>query len=410
MRHIAEQNAADLLAQIDKKHQLKDLTKNPLLLTMIANLHRSYPDKELPQYRTELYYDICKLQLRDRPRYRRIEMLLPFEQFRGVLQGIALDMLRKNQTRIDLENFAGRLKYHLSFLDLENPVNVQDLLVKIEQVSELMVRRDEEYEFAHLSFQNYFAAVEIKEKKQEELLLQRLEESGWREAIQLYTALAKPSPVIRKLCEINTQESIDLAYVCLQESSQRIAIELREEVKRLRYQWLEEYLQNGEWRKADEETYRVMLQTVGKKMGEQYLSVQDIQDFPCEDLRRINQLWLDYSNGRFGFSVQKNIWLSVGGKPGDEYNYELYVKYAQKVKWYDEKGEYVGFEKLMFREDAPKGHLPCFWVWVGLRRRGGISFLAQRLVTCNISHQSPVTSHQSPVKYSYQSLVISKIR
>ncbi|MBP0017847.1 MAG: GUN4 domain-containing protein [Cyanobacteria bacterium SBLK] len=387
VQHIARENAADLLAQIDKRQQVADLTKNPLLLTMIANLHRSYPNKELPKYRTELYYDICKLQLRDRPRSKRIEILLPFEQFRRVLQGIALGMRKQNQTRISLADLEGRLQDRLSFLDLENPVTVKDLLVQIEQVSELMVWRDEDYEFAHLSFQNYFAAMEVKDTDNEALLLHHLAESGWRETIQLYTSLVKPSPMIRALCDLNTPEAIDLAYVCWQESSRKIESELKEEIQRLRYQWLEEYLQNGEWKKADEETYRVMLQTVGKKMGKQYLSVSDIHNFPCEDLRIINQLWLDYSNNRFGFSVQKNIWLSVGGRPGEEYNYELYEKYAQKVKWYDEKGDYVGSEKIIFRGDAPEGHLPfdavCMRWSLGLSM-GEYKVLFSRAETCNL--------------------------
>ncbi len=43
-----------------------------------------------------------------------------------------------------------------------------------------------------------------------------------------------------------------------------------------------------------------------------WLRIQDIQLFPCIDLRTIDQLWVRYSNGRFGFSVQKRIWQSVG--------------------------------------------------------------------------------------------------
>ena len=44
-----------------------------------------------------------------------------------------------------------------------------------------------------------------------------------------------------------------------------------------------------------------------------------IKLFPGEDLRFINNLWLKYSQGHFGFSVQKNIWKkglsrTCGGK------------------------------------------------------------------------------------------------
>ncbi|CCQ59603.1 GUN4 domain-containing protein, partial [Crocosphaera watsonii] len=37
-------------------------------------------------------------------------------------------------------------------------------------------------------------------------------------------------------------------------------------------------------------------------------------NFPCEDLRIIDQLWVKYSNGQFGFSVQKQIYMDeLGG-------------------------------------------------------------------------------------------------
>ncbi len=39
----------------------------------------------------------------------------------------------------------------------------------------------------------------------------------------------------------------------------------------------------------------------------------------CEDLRTIDQLWVKYSNGRFGFSVQKRIWHSIGGNKYADY-------------------------------------------------------------------------------------------
>ncbi|MBP0016279.1 MAG: GUN4 domain-containing protein [Cyanobacteria bacterium SBLK] len=44
------------------------------------------------------------------------------------------------------------------------------------------------------------------------------------------------------------------------------------------------------------------------------LNVQSIDNFPCEDLREIDQLWIHYSKGRFGFSVQKRIYQGLGGK------------------------------------------------------------------------------------------------
>ena len=78
VKHIANKNVANLLQQLQQRPELEVLAKNPLLLNMIANLHRSYAGEQLPQRRCELYQDILTLQLKDRPRSRGIDMLMPF--------------------------------------------------------------------------------------------------------------------------------------------------------------------------------------------------------------------------------------------------------------------------------------------------------------------------------------------
>ena len=71
-----------------------------------------------------------------------------------------------------------------------------------------------------------------------------------------------------------------------------------------RYKELERLLQAGDWQGADQETAKHML-AVANRTNDGWLRVEDIDNFPCEDLRAIDGLWVKYSNGRFGFSVQK---------------------------------------------------------------------------------------------------------
>ncbi|WP_169268267.1 MULTISPECIES: GUN4 domain-containing protein [Brasilonema] len=69
-----------------------------------------------------------------------------------------------------------------------------------------------------------------------------------------------------------------------------------------RYAQLAYYLAAGEWKEADEETNKVMLEVAGgEKQG--YLELEDIRQFPCEDLRIIDKLWVEYSNGHFNVSI-----------------------------------------------------------------------------------------------------------
>lgn len=72
------------------------------------------------------------------------------------------------------------------------------------------------------------------------------------------------------------------------------------------YTRLRDLLKAGKWKEADEETLTVMLKAAGREK-EGWLNSDSIEKFPCTDLRTIDQLWVKYSKGRFGFTVQKRI-------------------------------------------------------------------------------------------------------
>lgn len=120
------------------------------------------------------------------------------------------------------------------------------------------------------------------------------------------------------------------------------------------YRQLRDLLAAGKWKEADEETAKKMLEVAGRdKIGG--LRVEDIKRFPCEDLRTIDQLWLNYSNGRFGFSVQKSIWESVGGK--DNLDWKTYESFGERLGW-RRKTTWLPYSSLTFTKNAPIGHLP----------------------------------------------------
>ncbi|MBD2267748.1 GUN4 domain-containing protein [Anabaena sp. FACHB-1391] len=120
------------------------------------------------------------------------------------------------------------------------------------------------------------------------------------------------------------------------------------------YRKLRDYLAQGKWKEADVETARVML-AVAKREEEGWLNIKDIDNFPCEDLRTIDQLWVKYSGGKFGFSVQKRIYQSFGGTR--QYNREINKKFGDKVGW--RKGEdWLYYKNITFDKKAPEGHLP----------------------------------------------------
>jgi hypothetical protein len=146
------------------------------------------------------------------------------------------------------------------------------------------------------------------------------------------------------------------------------------------YTLLRDLLAAGEWQQADRETETVMIKASGRE-EDGWLSEEDLAEFPCEDLRIIDQLWIKYSNGHFGFSVQKRIWQSIEGTNKDE-DVEVWKKFGDKVGWRI-NDSWVGYRNLTFSIDAPEGHLPE-WVFVSGFVGGGFfgSGLFSRVESC----------------------------
>lgn len=166
------------------------------------------------------------------------------------------------------------------------------------------------------------------------------------------------------------------------------------------YTRLRDLLAQGNWQEADEETWEVILQAADKatpRLGQRWLDTDSLIRLPCEDLRIIDQLWMKYSNKRFGFGIQKNIWESVGGSPkamypvGDSRDVSkealLVKRFAKRVGWDNVQYRQVNGAwnlNLTYNLSAPVGHLPICDLY-GIMNGGTawwVSSLAERLETC----------------------------
>jgi len=92
------------------------------------------------------------------------------------------------------------------------------------------------------------------------------------------------------------------------------------------------------------------------------LNSQNMKQISCTDLQTIDRLWQRYSNGKFGFSVQKQIYLDAGNNPL-EFTKETYKQFAEKIGWKLKRnkglmGGWLLYCNLIFKNKAPRGHLP----------------------------------------------------
>ncbi|OYQ62020.1 hypothetical protein B9G53_24365 [Pseudanabaena sp. SR411] len=131
--------------------------------------------------------------------------------------------------------------------------------------------------------------------------------------------------------------------------------------KGIDYRELEELLKNKQWYEADQLTDRLMLKASGReKEGWCGIDIYSIKKFPCEDLQTIDRLWVHYSNGLYGFSVQKQIYVECGGKLDFSYpNFKTWNKFCDRIAW-KKDGRCVDIDNIYFENNfmCMKGHLP----------------------------------------------------
>ncbi|MBW4646730.1 MAG: GUN4 domain-containing protein [Goleter apudmare HA4340-LM2] len=121
------------------------------------------------------------------------------------------------------------------------------------------------------------------------------------------------------------------------------------------YTHLQDLLAAGQWRAADRETLTLMLKVAARtKQG--WLDIESINKFPNTDLATIDQLWVKYSNGRFGFSIQKRIWESIGGIA--DADYQTWCEFCDRIGW-RQNHYWLFYSDLTFSSSAPLGHFPA---------------------------------------------------
>jgi len=118
-------------------------------------------------------------------------------------------------------------------------------------------------------------------------------------------------------------------------------------------------LQAGEFREADFITRDALITLAGEaavKRG--YVYFTEVPKLPVEDLSTIERLWQAYSDGKFGYSVQRAAFESKKVNR----NFDLFF---DRIGWKNKEGSLLrwlpearGDEFIYDAEKAPKGHLP----------------------------------------------------
>jgi formylglycine-generating enzyme required for sulfatase activity/3',5'-cyclic AMP phosphodiesterase CpdA len=186
-------DALELYENIDGSPHLKKLAVNPLILQIIALIRRDR-GTALPQRRVELYQECVNVLLEKWDMAKGLDVLISAREARQILQPLALWLHQKDERRsaslIEIKKIIQEPLEELGKSDTDP----EKLLLNIRDRSGIFMGYSEsEYGFAHLSFQEYLAAEEVRNTDQIEILIKNYNKKWWREVILLSLGLDNPS-------------------------------------------------------------------------------------------------------------------------------------------------------------------------------------------------------------------------
>ncbi|HHP7229228.1 MAG TPA: GUN4 N-terminal ARM-like repeat domain-containing protein [Xenococcaceae cyanobacterium] len=191
------------------------------------------------------------------------------------------------------------------------------------------------------------------EKNQLKLIPQlgEIGDSGWETLMDWLYSLREASPnlAIGKAYQVIYQANTPQTQQFLATYFPQGIVPLKSE-RNIDYQPLQSLLAQQDFQSADALTLQKMCELAGATaVSRKWLYFTEIDSFPTTDLQTIDQLWRVHSEGKFGFSVQRQIWLSLGRD---------YTKLWEKIAWKNGNTWTRYPHEFTWNLTAPRGHLP----------------------------------------------------
>lgn len=183
--------------------------------------------------------------------------------------------------------------------------------------------------------------------------------------------------------------------------STRVQPQLTQPINNI-YSTLENYLRNQEFQKADQETFDLINQE-NDQNGNSIITMAEIDRMECQVLCRIDELWSQHSDRRFGFNAQ----METFNIRGQAQNTQLFLQAINHVGWtrpellleklpslirhlvrvtfgqiMDEFRLIKYYDALTFDISAPKGHLPAK-IWSHISQLNSLTNISNNISNVN---------------------------
>lgn len=229
VRLRARQGADDLILRLNGMPTLTALTVNPLLLTMVAMVHRYRG--QLPGRRVELYTEICDVLLGHWRQSIGVNDRLTAAQKRVVLQPLAAQMMLSKTRDINTAKAMAIIADPIESVGLSAD-EMQPFLYDVQAGSGLLLECEmNQWSFAHLTFQEYLTAAHLLEQKVPLAWNAFVMDSWWHETLLLYAAQGDATTLVRACLDNGSVVALTLAANCLEEA-RVLEKNVRDEVNR----------------------------------------------------------------------------------------------------------------------------------------------------------------------------------
>ena len=191
LEQVAREDAEKLFRSTQRNPGVKRLAVNPLLLTILALIQRQ--GRELPSHRVELF-DLCATTLLETwVKARGTHAHLTKTELIKILRPLAFWMHQHPEiSAIPLDELKERIlqQFHeRTITGDEADKRTEDFLQTVRGETGILIERGKDrYGFLHLTFEEFFAALELereKEDKRSAFIKAHLHEARWREVILL---------------------------------------------------------------------------------------------------------------------------------------------------------------------------------------------------------------------------------
>jgi hypothetical protein len=194
--------AIDLFSLIQKDPQIRDICRNPLLLTILTGLFLDTENFALPTSRERFYYNAVDELLRQRPGRRQITQTFGADEKRRILEGVTLERLETVAKGDDPEEITQDAigKKALEVLGSDK-VDIRELVKELVEINGIIKpMKEESFTCAHRTILEYFAACESHRSRTTAQVLAVF--SARQELIEVlffYCALTRNQPALRDI-------------------------------------------------------------------------------------------------------------------------------------------------------------------------------------------------------------------